>query len=143
MSPPHDGRTLPLPVLPLLAAVGLIVLIAAGWAMAKAWETHSDDVNIARAMTGGDPSRAAALVTRYGCGGCHTITGLPGAQGVAAPPLTNLRERVYIGGVLPNTAQNLVDWIVNPRRFNPHTAMPASGVTQDEARDIAAYLYTQ
>ena len=132
-----------MPVWPLLAALMLIILVVFGWVAVKTWNTQQETIEVARALTGGDPAKAAALVTRYGCGGCHTIPGLPGADGKAAPALSDLRARVYIGGVLPNSAQNLVDWIVDPRRFSPRTAMPATGITEDEARDVAAYLYTQ
>lgn len=36
----------------------------------------------------------------------------------------------------------LVAWIRHPHRFNQVTAMPEMGVGEQEARDIAAYLYT-
>jgi mono/diheme cytochrome c family protein len=144
MSSPHEiDRASNVPTWPLLASVGLIILVALGWATTKDWEKRQDNLEVARALTGGDPTRAAALVTRYGCGGCHTISGIPGATGKAAPPLTDLRERVYIGGVLPNTAPNLIGWIVNPRAFSSRTAMPATGISKEEARDVAAYLYAQ
>jgi mono/diheme cytochrome c family protein len=98
---------------------------------------------VAKALTSGDPSRAPALMTRYGCGGCHTISGVPGADGKVAGPLTGMRERVYVGGVARNTPQNMINWIVNPRAFSPNTAMPATGITETEARDVAAYLYSR
>ena len=44
--------------------------------------------------------------------------------------------------MLPNTPQNLIRWIQNPPAVDPLTAMPNVGVTQADARDIAAYLYT-
>ncbi|MDB5369032.1 MAG: putative cytochrome c class protein [Roseomonas sp.] len=111
----------------------------AGWWLLQVREAK----NIARALTGGEPDRAPALITRYGCGGCHTIPGIPGADGRVAAPLNGLLERVYVGGVARNTAANLTGWIVNPRAFSPRSAMPATGITEDEARDVAAYLYTQ
>lgn len=132
-----------LPLWPMLAALGIVILAAIAWVGVKSWEKRAQNVELAHALTGGDPTKAAALVTRYGCAGCHTIPGLPGADGKVAPPLTDLRARVYIGGVLPNTAENLVNWIVDPRRFSPRTAMPATGISSAEARDIAAYLYAQ
>ena len=57
------------------------------------------------------------------------------------PPLEGLRSRVFIAGVLPNTADNLINWIVQPRRWSPRSAMPETGIDADGARDIAAYLY--
>jgi cytochrome c1 len=45
--------------------------------------------------------------------------------------------------VVPNSAGNLEQWIMHPRSLSPKTAMPELGVTQAEARDMAAYLYSQ
>jgi cytochrome c1 len=36
-----------------------------------------------------------------------------------------------------------MQWIEHPRAINPQTAMPELGVTPAQARDIAAYLYSQ
>jgi cytochrome c1 len=96
---------------------------------------------IALALTGGDASRAPPLLRRYGCAGCHNIPGIPGADGLVGPPLGDLRQRVFIAGKLPNTADNLVKWIVAPTSIHPASAMPNTGVSESEARDIAAYLY--
>jgi cytochrome c1 len=92
--------------------------------------------------TGGSPRRGALLIREYGCGTCHTIPGVREADGVLAPPLLWFARRSFIGGVVPNTPDNLVQWIVAPQSLEPHTAMPAVGVNPHQARDIAAYLYT-
>jgi mono/diheme cytochrome c family protein len=128
-------------VWPLIATICGIVAIAALWISGQAIMAASDNDALARALTGGDPARAGALVTRYGCGGCHTIRGIPGAEGRVAAPLSGLRERVYIAGRLPNTADNLIRWIVAPEAVTPDSAMPTSGISPAEARDVAAYLY--
>jgi cytochrome c len=47
-----------------------------------------------------------------------------------------------IAGELPNSPDNLVRWIKDPKAVEPGTAMPDLGLTDDEARDVAAYLYT-
>lgn len=127
-----------------VVAVG--ALSAAVLALGLTWYAVDQNVQqtaIALALTHGDPRGAPTLITRYGCGGCHTITGAPGADGKVGPDLSGLRERVYVGGVLRNTPDNLVQWIVNPQRFSPRSAMPATGITEAEARDVAAYLYQQ
>jgi cytochrome c len=93
--------------------------------------------------SGGNPQRGKELITQYGCGSCHTIRGIPGATATVGPPLEDFRKRVYIGGRLTNTPEQLVKWIVNPREFDPNTAMPAVGVDAGQARDIAAYLYSR
>ena len=50
--------------------------------------------------------------------------------------------RAFIAGVSPNTSHNMVRLLREPQRIVPHTAMPALGVTEQDARDIAAYLET-
>jgi cytochrome c2 len=94
-------------------------------------------------LTGGNPSRGPAAIRRFGCGSCHVIPGVPGAAGQVGPPLAGVGGRAYIAGVLTNTADHMVRWIVNPRAVDSLTAMPTLGVTEGEARDIAAYLYTR
>jgi cytochrome c2 len=130
-----------LPILPLTVAITASVLVGAGWLMTETWMAASQSDAVARALTGGDPARASAFVTRYGCGGCHTIPGLPAADGKVGPALSGLSERVFIAGVLPNTADNLIGWIVDPRAYSPRSAMPVTGISKAEARDIAAWLY--
>ncbi len=92
-----------------------------------------------------DPAVAVGrdLIASYGCGSCHTIPGVPGADSMAAPPLDHFYQRSYIAGRLPNTEDNLVQWLQDPPRLEPGTAMPNLGVSKDEARNIAAYLYHQ
>ena len=92
--------------------------------------------------TGGDPDRGAAAISRYGCATCHTIPGIRGADALVGPSLEHVGSRSYVGGVLPNTPDNVIRWIQNPPRVDPLTAMPNLGVTELDARDIAGYLYT-
>jgi thiamine biosynthesis protein ThiI len=40
------------------------------------------------------------LLAGYGCGTCHSIPGIPGADAKAAPPLDCFYERSYIAGRL-------------------------------------------
>ena len=44
--------------------------------------------------------------------------------------------------MLRNTPANLVRWIREPQAVVPGNAMPDMGVSEADARDIAAYLYT-
>jgi cytochrome c len=93
-------------------------------------------------ITGGDPDRAAAAVRKYGCGSCHTIPGIDGANAVVGPPLNSFSRRSYIAGHLSNNPDLLIRWIRHPHSFKQETAMPEMGVGEQDARDIAAYLYT-
>jgi cytochrome c len=126
-----------------LAVAPGIVLIAAAIAAGFTLSSRQQNEKVARAMTGGDPSRAPALIRRYGCAGCHTISGIPGGDGQVGSSLDDLRSRVYIAGVTANSPDNLVRWIVAPQTFSPRSAMPATGISEAEARDVAANLYAQ
>lgn len=96
----------------------------------------------AQAMTGGSPQRGRAAINRYGCGSCHTIPGVEGASALVGPNLDQVASRMYVAGVLPNTPDNMIRWVQHPRDVDPLTAMPNLGVTDQDARDIAGYLYT-
>jgi cytochrome c2 len=93
-------------------------------------------------LTDADGGRGRVAIKKYGCGSCHTIPGIGGAEGLVGPPLAQIASRVYIAGVLPNEPDNMIRWIENPPAIDPKTAMPNMGVTVRDARDIAAYLYT-
>lgn len=90
----------------------------------------------------GHPERGRQLIEGYGCGSCHMIPGIHDAKGLVGPPLIYFSERTMIAGELPNTQENLVLWIQHPRQVEPRTAMPDLGLDDDQAYDIAAYLYT-
>ncbi|HET7601006.1 MAG TPA: c-type cytochrome [Gemmatimonadales bacterium] len=97
---------------------------------------------VAALTGGGDAGRGRLAIPRYGCPACHTIPGIPGADGLVGPPLGGIANRAYIGGVLTNTPAHMVDWLLSPPSFSPRTAMPVVGLSPADARDIAAYLYT-
>jgi hypothetical protein len=42
---------------------------------------------------------------------------------------------------MPNTPENMVRWIMDPPAVDSLTAMPALGISDTLARDIAEYLY--
>jgi putative membrane protein len=92
-------------------------------------------------MVGGDPRSGPQKIQAYGCQTCHTIPGVPGAAGTVGPPLDQVARRSYIAGG-PNAPDRLVQFLRHPRQVRPGTPMPEMGVTEPDARDIAAYLYT-
>lgn len=93
-------------------------------------------------IAAGDAQRGAAAVAAYECGACHVIPGIPGAWGRVGPPLDRFAHHAYIAGRFPNTPEQLVQWLQNPPAMAPRTAMPNVGISSDEARDMAAFLYT-
>lgn len=125
----------------LLGGALVLAALVGVWFAYQGWLVQTENEEVARALTGGDPAAAPDALTRYGCAGCHTIPGIAGADGQVAPPLSGLRQRVFIGGVLRNTPENLIAWIVDPQAHSPHSAMPNTGISEKEARDVAAYLY--
>jgi mono/diheme cytochrome c family protein len=123
-------------------AVAVILLIAGG--VAAGYQIKFTQKARARAieLTAGNPDLGRQLTRRYGCAGCHTIPGVPGSAGQVGPNLSGLAGRVYLGGVVNNTPDNMIQWIVNPREIDERSAMPATGISRTEARHVAAYLYT-
>jgi len=92
-------------------------------------------------VPGGDPANGKRLIQRFGCGSCHEIAGIEGAGGRVGPSLRDLQDRRLIAGRIGNNPRNAIRWIMDPQRIEPGTVMPDLGVTEPEARDIAAYLY--
>jgi cytochrome c2 len=100
-----------------------------------------EEAAVSPAVQGGDIGRGRAAIERHGCGGCHVIPGIRSARGVVGPALTDFAQRPYIAGVLVHDTLNLLRWLQDPPALAPGTVMPGLGVTEGEARDIAAYLY--
>ncbi|MDQ3280833.1 MAG: c-type cytochrome [Acidobacteriota bacterium] len=103
---------------------------------------HPQDDHTAQELTGGLPARGHDAIQKYGCGACHEIPGVDGANGMVGPSLRNIADRMYLAGQVPNTPDNMKMWILQPQRIEHGTAMPNLNVTQGDANDIAAYLYT-
>ncbi|HEU5276513.1 MAG TPA: c-type cytochrome [Xanthobacteraceae bacterium] len=95
-----------------------------------------------QAAVGGDPNRGATLIRQSGCGACHEIPGIEGADGLVGPPLNRIASRIYIAGVLRNTPASMTAWLRDPQAIVPGNAMPNVGLTEKDARDVAAYLFT-
>jgi cytochrome c len=124
------------------AVRGLVAALLVSLPLAAACDPADGAAASADQMTGGDAARGRELIRQYGCGTCHTIPGVTGANGLVGPPLGGIASRSYIGGVLPNAPDNMLRWLHDPRAVDPLTAMPNVGVTESDARHIAAYLYT-
>jgi cytochrome c1 len=90
----------------------------------------------------GNPAHGAALIGQAQCGACHEIPGIADAHGLVGPPLVDFGRRTMIAGMLPNTPDQLVYWLRNPQAVTPGNGMPDTGLSDRDARDVAAYLYT-
>jgi putative membrane protein len=95
-----------------------------------------------RVVPGGNPDRGRTAIQHFGCGACHAIPGIRTAVGAAGPPLAGVAGRTMIAGIAPNNPDMMVRWIMLPQSMAPGNAMPDLGVSEAQARDIAAYLYT-
>ncbi|MEE2951937.1 MAG: c-type cytochrome [Pseudomonadota bacterium] len=85
-------------------------------------------------------ARGAELIAAKGCGTCHEIPGIDGATGRVGPPLDHMGDRMFIAGMIRNTAENMQVWLTDPQSVVPGNAMPDTGLEADEAEDVAAYL---
>lgn len=121
------------------AASALCVALVTGVVAAACSSTPS---SAPAQVPGGNPRQGAVEIERFGCGSCHVIPGIRGADGLVGPPLIDWSRRGFIAGELPNNGPNLIHWIMDPRQVEPGTAMPDLGVSQSQARDIAAYLFS-
>ena len=121
-----------------LPALGILIAVAA---VAEHLKEEQDRRTRAELITEGSVDRGRLAFTAYGCGGCHSLTGVPGARGLVGPTLDGIGSRVMLGGRVENTPQNLMRWIADPQGVSPGTAMPNLGVTPRDQRDIAALLY--
>jgi cytochrome c2 len=93
-------------------------------------------------VVGGNAQRGRSLMLDHGCISCHVIPGVRAARSRVGPQLLDFRSQIYIAGQLPNTPENLVRWIHDPESIIPGTAMPTTPMSEQDARDLAAYLYS-
>jgi cytochrome c1 len=101
----------------------------------------NDEPQVQR-VAGGDVERGKLLLAQFQCGACHSIPGVEAARSTAGPPLDTFGRQSYVAGQLPNYPDPLVRWIIDPPAVKPGTLMPNLGVSPEDARHMAAYLYT-
>lgn len=96
----------------------------------------------------GDLARGESLIQDKGCMSCHSFTGAKALEARAIPitlepaalaqgmrlatDLRYARERVR--------PQALVAWLLDPPALKPGTPMPKLPITEQEARDLAAFI---
>ena len=117
-----------------LSAVALIAVLAACGPTPPSGAADAGRV--------GDPDRGAVQITRAECGACHEIPGITDANGLVGPPLTHFGRRTMVAGMLPNRPDALVRWLRDPQSVVPGNGMPDTHLSDQQARDVAAYLYT-
>jgi cytochrome c oxidase subunit 2 len=76
------------------------------------------------------------------CAGCHAIRGTD-ASGQHGPDLTHLNSRRRIAaGLLNNTPEDLMNWIVNAQQLKPGSRMPSMALSETEKLALSTYLST-
>jgi cytochrome c1 len=88
----------------------------------------------------GDPRAGAIVIERASCGSCHRIPGIALADGRVGSSLAAFGRQRMIAGTLANNGPNLVLWLRHPQQVRPGNLMPDMGLTDRQARDVAAYL---
>lgn len=119
---------------------GLLALAIAG--LAAVGCTGGQSIPPYTITPGGNPKQGKRIIEEKGCGSCHVIPGIYTARGLVGPPLFFFSRRTMIAGELPNTPENLERWLKDPKLIEPGTAMPDLGLTDQQTRDVTAYLYT-
>jgi cytochrome c oxidase subunit II len=90
--------------------------------------------------SGGDPGRGLSVFRNNTCVNCHAITGETGPNNIA-PNLTHLGQRKTLGtGIVQNNPTNLGRWIKNAAELKPGVLMPAYNFSEQDLRDLVAYL---
>lgn len=89
-----------------------------------------------------DPARGKAIVARVACGACHEIPGVRGPSGLVGPSLAGFANRAMIAGAVPNRADVLAAFVRDAPSIVPQTGMPPLPLDEQDARDVAAFLYT-
>jgi cytochrome c2 len=118
-----------------LAALACALAVAAAAGCGGSGSHH-------QTVPGGNAERGERLIEKFGCGSCHTIPGIEKADGRVGPALRDFGSIRYIAGEIPNTPDNAMRWIQDPKKIEPGTVMPDLGVKPNQARDIVAYLYS-
>lgn len=116
------------------------VLLCLGAALAFQYKPWNSGRKVR--ATAGNPKAGRKVLVQYGCTACHSIPGISETGDITAPSLAHIGNRQTLAGIVPNTPENMVEWIQSPSRLKAGTSMPGMNVPEKQARDIAAFLYT-
>jgi cytochrome c1 len=87
-----------------------------------------------------DTDRGRRVVVDKGCAACHAFPDVKWPRGGLGPALENFGRQGLIAGRLPNQPGVLMQFVRNAPALVPGTAMPAVAMSDQEARDVTAYL---
>lgn len=89
-----------------------------------------------------DAANGLRLVTEKGCVACHIFPDVPWPRGGLGTSLHGFARQGLIAGRLPNQPGVLMQFVRNAPGLVPGSAMPAITMSDQEARDVTAYLLT-
>lgn len=89
---------------------------------------------------GGDAAKGKTVFQTSGCLGCHTVKEGDRTVGPAEKPRYNVPDLSRIAE--KTTPEWLYAWVRDPRHYYPDTRMPDLRLSDEEARDVTAYLAT-
>lgn len=89
-----------------------------------------------------DAAEGRQIIERAGCGACHQIPGVAWPEGRLGPSLAGFAHQGLIAGRLSNRPDMLAAFVRDAPALVPGTTMPAMPLSEEESRDVAAYLYT-
>jgi cytochrome c2 len=120
--------------------IALVALAGVPYALrTQRWEKETR----AQDLTGGNIARGQQAARELGCVACHIMPGIRGPRSRVGPPLEDFALRHFVAGAADNTPQNVQQFIRDPRSIAPRSAMPKLDVSEAQARDLAAYLFSQ
>lgn len=102
----------------------------------------ADRADAPRALAGTDPAEGLRLIQSRGCAACHKIPGVAWPEGRTGGSLAGVGARPMIAGRLPNQPEVMAAFVRDAPSLLADTGMPPMPLTEAEARDVAAYLYT-
>jgi cytochrome c oxidase subunit 2 len=105
----------------------------------RSWLDH--EAQPAATPSGGEALAGMRQFMSASCQDCHTIRGTP-ADGKVGPDLTHLGSRRTLAALtIPNTSQDLLQWITNPQWWKPGSRMPGfASLPISARRALVTYL---
>ncbi len=117
-----------------------ILVVAVSTNEFEAWQSRQAES--ARLPQRTEEEQGALLFQQRTCVNCHAVKGVS-APVQAGPDLTHVASRRTLGaGVLQNTPENLARWVRHPQQVKPGNFMPDMLLSEDEMRNLIAYLLT-
>ncbi len=120
-----------------LSLLGVTLCVALSFA-----GCNREDHRAIRAITGGEPERGRVLIRTLGCATCHIVPGVYDVEGLVGPSLERIASRAYLAGRIENNPENMQRWVRYPKSVDPETVMPQIEMSEQDSRDVTAYLYT-